>query len=511
MPFTVREPHHERHSLIANSSTYPVALSPSTLLRTGLSKGAERIATQSPTGGKIQPPPVVDRKINFVFAPNRRTTNPEGWEEYDGSIYNPTRGYGWLTDLTRHGEDRGGEAAITLPDGTNSSPKNLDRLELANWQGTHQENLPLVFRIDLADGWYRITCSSVDPDTRPLPLVDQRNFKCRAHDVIFAGGNYGRPVVIRGNELVRDTGIVEVTDGHLRIVVGDPAYGGWTWVHPGPWYKGWILWWGSYHQYATTWSQKFSRTVDSGFHSLRLNSLEIERIPPPRSQTSLVFRDFFNRDDSNDINAGVMLARRWVKFKWHPNVADSIRAELYKTSIKLEAPQSGPGVLGLIQRQLSPSDGIIRYSTRVSLFTGAGSQLHSGAQEAGIIILAEPLKTNEFNSTFVGIAFDGNRKETRGRLIYRVGDGAGGYRTDLEVSDTSLPFKITEGEFEIVVDHDVTANLLTRITVNGVDVTNRWSSKDRRQRIAQGLFGIRGAINKTGLRQFFWYYRVEEL
>jgi hypothetical protein len=503
VPFMVREPHHERYCLIENSSTFPFVLSPS--------KGSERIAVESPTGGRIQPPPLVHRKINFVFASNRRTPNPEGWEEYDGSLYNATRGYGWLADLTRDGEDRGGEAAITLPNGKNSSPKNLGRLELANWQGTHQENLPLVFRIDLADGWYRITCSSVDPDTRSLPLIDQRNFKCRAHDVVLAGANYGRPLVVRGNELVRDTGIVEVTDGHLRIVVGDPAYGGWTWVHPGPWYKGWALWLGSYHRYATTWSQKLSRTVDPGFHSLRLNALEIERVPPPPKQTSLVFRDFFNRDDSHDINTGVVTARRWVKVKWHPNIPDSISAELYKTSIKLGPPASGTGVLGLIQRELSPAGGTIRYSTRVSLFTGAGSQLHSGAQEAGIIILAEPPKTNEFNSTFLGIGFDGSRKEGKGRLIYRVGDGRGGYRTDREVSDTSLPFEITEGEFEIVVDHDVAANLLTRITVNGVDVTNRWSSEERKQRIAQGLFGIRGAMNQAGLRQFFWYYRVEEL
>jgi protein SCO1 len=38
IPFMVREPHHERYCLVANSSTYPFALS--------LSKGSERIATQ---------------------------------------------------------------------------------------------------------------------------------------------------------------------------------------------------------------------------------------------------------------------------------------------------------------------------------------------------------------------------------------------------------------------------------------------------------------------------------
>ena len=39
IPFMVREPHHERDFLIANSIAYPFALS--------LSKGSERIATQS--------------------------------------------------------------------------------------------------------------------------------------------------------------------------------------------------------------------------------------------------------------------------------------------------------------------------------------------------------------------------------------------------------------------------------------------------------------------------------
>ena len=39
IPFMVREPHHERYCLIANSGTYPFALS--------LSKGSEWIATQS--------------------------------------------------------------------------------------------------------------------------------------------------------------------------------------------------------------------------------------------------------------------------------------------------------------------------------------------------------------------------------------------------------------------------------------------------------------------------------
>ena len=42
VPFMVREPHHERYCSMANSSTYPFALS--------LSKGSDRIATQPVKG-----------------------------------------------------------------------------------------------------------------------------------------------------------------------------------------------------------------------------------------------------------------------------------------------------------------------------------------------------------------------------------------------------------------------------------------------------------------------------
>ena len=118
----------------------------------------------------------MQKKINFVFKGNRQTVNPAGWEEYDGSIYRPERGYGWLTDLSTDGRDRGAEATITLGDGTKTSPADLGRLELANWQGTHQENQLLVFRIDLPDGWYQISCTSVEPGSSGLPLVHQRSF-----------------------------------------------------------------------------------------------------------------------------------------------------------------------------------------------------------------------------------------------------------------------------------------------------------------------------------------------
>jgi hypothetical protein len=459
--------------------------------------------------------PLFHKKINFVATSNRRTANPAGWEEYDGSIYHAERGYGWLTGFFGHGGDRGPKATITLEDGTSTSLEDLGRLELANWQGTHQENQLLVFRIDLPNGWYRISCTSVQAGSRGLPLVDQRSFKCRAHDVVFAGANYGAPLVVGGDRLIEGCGVVEVTDGHLRIVVGDPAYGGWTWRHRGPWYQGWRRWWGFEQQYAHSWYQKLRRVVDPGFHHLRLNSLVIEQIGAPAERPSLTFRDFFNRDDSPDINAGVVEAERWARLKLHPNLPADIRAELSNTAITLTRTQSGAAVIGLLQPTLSPADGVVRYSTRVSLFTGEGSRIHSGAQEAGMIILADPQGPTEFNSTFVGVGLDSRDPEALGRLIYRVGDGRVGYRTNLAIPDTALPFKVTEGEFEIIVDHDVATNVLRRMRVNGIDVTDQWALQDRRQHLRQGRFGLRSMLNtplsKVRLRQFYWYYRVEKL
>lgn len=457
----------------------------------------------------------IHKKINFVVKGNRCTPNPEGWVEYDGSIYNAVREYGWLTNLSGKGRDRGADSTILLTDKVKSSPKDLGRLELANWQGTHQENLPIVFRIDLPDGWYCVTCTSVDPGTTPLPLVNQRCFKCRAQDVVFAGAHYGEPLVISGDQLVEGSGVVEVTDGHLRIVVGDPSYSGWTWSHQGPWYRGWKRWCGYGYQYANGWYQKITRYVDPGFHNLRLNSLEVEQVTAPVNRYSLIFRDFFNRDNNQDINVGVLDANRWDKVKLNKNISDNIETELYQTSIKLTSIQSEAGLIGLLHNRISPDDGTVRYSTRVSLFTGEGSQKHSGKQEAGIIILVEPLEPNEFNATFVGISFDGDRSETMGSLQYRVGDGEKGYRINLEIPDTALPFKITEGEYEIIVEHDVAQNVITTIKINGVDITNLLDDEERKQRRAQGVYGIRSLINncnsEVNLKQFYWFYRVEKI
>jgi hypothetical protein len=480
-----------------------------------LARGACGDSISSPGHAIPSELPSIHKKINFVFAGQRRTVNPAGWEEYDGAIYHAQRGYGWLTDLSRYGSDRGANATITLEDGTKTSPENLGRLELANWQGTEPENRPLVFRLDLPNGWYRIACTSVQAGSRGLPLVDQRSFKCRAHDVVIAGANYGLPFVVGGDRLVEGCGIVEVTENQLRIVVGDPAYGGWTWQYQGSWYTGWRRWWGFEQQYAHSWYQKLMRMVDPGFHSLRLNSLEIEQVEAPMEQPALIFRDFLNRDDNPDINTGVAEAVRWAKVQMHPGLHSVIRTELSSTSIKLTGPQSSAATIGLLQPTRSPADGVLRYSTRVSLYTGEGSQIHLGAQEAGVIILTNRPGPPEFNSTFVGIGLDSSHPETMGRLIYRVGDGEAGYRNNLTIPDTELPFKITEGEFEIVLEHDVAANVLRQIRVNGVDVTDQWTLEDRRQPLRQGQFGIRSMLNSTlsrvNLRQFYWYYRVEKL
>ena len=396
-----------------------------------------------------------------------------------------------------------------------TTPRALGRLELATWQGAHQENQPLVFRLDLPNGWYRVRCASVAHGA--LPVIDQRNFSCRAQDAVFAGSQYGPPLQVRGTDLVEGSNVVEVIDGHLRIVVGDPAYGGWTWSYKGAWHRGWDTWWGKWgdHRYAETWYQKLTRVIDPGFHHLRLNSVEIERLPAPAKGPAVFFRDFFNRDDSPDINSGVTRADQWVKVRLHPAMPERIGSELYKTSLKLIGSKSGKGLLGMMQKKPSPEKGIIRYATRVSLFTGEGSKIHSGFQEAGLLILGDTTGTIDFNSTFIGIAFDRSRSETRGWVKYRVGNGANGYRTNLEIPDTLLPFHVTEGEHEIIADHDVHNNTLGRIQINGVDITGHVPLPDRRQRIHHGLFGIRGFMDPLGsgvsLQQFYWYYRVEDI
>ena len=138
---------------------------------------------------------------------------------------------------------------------------------------------------------------------------------------------------------------------------------------------------------------KIARFVDPGFHGLRFNALEVERVPAPKKQSSIFFRDFFNRDDSSDINAGLAKADHWIRAPLHSSDSDRLSLELYKTSLKLVGPKQGKGVIGLVQQNPAPAKGIVRYSTRVSLFTGEGSRLGSGIQEAGLLILGEPTGT----------------------------------------------------------------------------------------------------------------------
>jgi hypothetical protein len=487
------------------------------LILLGLTYSDHVLAEQTHTNSAIiQKNHFIRKRINFIFTRGKeRTPTPAGWEEYDGSVYTRERGYGWLTDLTGSGSDGGGVGKMILADGRKVSPVELGRLELANWQGTHQENRLLVFRVDLDDGWYQVTCASVDPDNAPLPLVDQRNIKFRAHDVVFAGPSFGAPLKIEGNRLVEGSGIVEVTDGHLRIVVGDPAYGGWTWSYKGPFWRGWKRWWKHPSVFANNWYQKITRFVDPGFHSLRFNSLEIEPVGVPAKQPKLIFRDFFNREDSSEMNLGVPNRNHWVRVKQHAADSDRISADLYKTSLRLTGSKKAKASAGITQAWPSPEKGTIRYSTRVSLFTGEGSKIHSGSQEAGLLILAQAAGAAEFSSTFIGLAFDRSRAETPGWVRYRVGNGRDGYRTNSEIPDISLPFRLTEGEYEIIVDHDVKTNFLQRIQINGKDITQSFTPADRKQVIPRGLFGIHSSMDPLGsgvsLQQFYWYYRVEDI
>ena len=89
---------------------------------------------------------------------------------------------------------------------------------------------------------------------------------------------------------------------------------------------------------------------------------------------------------------------------------------------------------------------------------------------------------------------------TPGSVRYRVGNGQNGYRPEIQIPDTSLPFRVTEGEHEIVVDHDVENKVVKRIQINGEDLTGLFSVGDRKQRIARGLFGISASMDPLGYR-----------
>jgi hypothetical protein len=486
--------------------------------------GLKRLGGEKPVAHSSSGKDQYSRKINLVYRPlddehlttlhNQRTRTPAGWEQYDGSAYTAERGYGWLTELRGSGRDRGMSGTVFLPGGEEVSLEKLSRPELASFHHTHLKNDLLVFRIDIPDGWYRVSCASVDA-YYSLPLVDQRSIKCRAHDVVFAGADVGAPIVVGGKDLVEGSKIVEVTDGHLRVIVGDPAYSGWTYAFSGPWYRDLKYWWRFEYNYANSLYQWFTRTVDPGFHSWKLNYIAFRQVAAPASRPLLIFRDFFNRDDSPDLNTGVPEGSRWSFVKPDPKLRDLVHTELYKTSIKVTGTKDRASMGALLQQQLSPAKGITRYSTRVSLYTGEGSRSSTGSQEAGIVLLADASQPSDFDSTFVGVRVDNKQPDGRGRVVYRVGDGGGGFRTNMEIPDTHLPFEISAGEFEIIVEHDMAKKVLKRVSVNGFDITDRLSFQERTQRLPRGLFGVRSVIQNTdarvSLRQFYWYYRLETL
>ena len=274
--------------------------------------------------------------------------------------------------------------------------------ELSNWQGTHRENRLIVFRVDLPDGWYRVACASVDPGVE-LPVIDVRSVKCRSHDAVFAGPRHGPPLRVAGRALVEGKSWVEVTERHLRIVVGDPAYAGWVSRHPGPWWRGWRKWFAREgdHRYAEDWLGKLTRVIDPGFHNLRLNSLVIEPASPPPGRAHALFRDFFNRDDAADVNAHVSVGRHWQDVE----IPGTRKAELAleKTAMRLTGSRRHPAGLVVVQEHASPPAGVVRYSTSVSIFAGEGSRAGSGRQEAGLLMLADAQRLNDETSTFVGV------------------------------------------------------------------------------------------------------------
>src|SRR5262249_12710520 len=135
--------------------------------------------------------------------------------------------------------------------------------------------------------------------------------------------------------------------------------------------------------------------------------------------------------------------------------------------------------------------------------------------EAGLLMFGAPTGPNDFKSTFLGVAYDRRRADSPGRVRYRVGDGRDGYRTHFEIPDNGLPFKITEGRYETVVEHHLYENILSRAQINETVMTSHWTPSDRKQRIPRGLFGIRASMDAHGsgvrLQQFYWSYRVDDV
>jgi hypothetical protein len=76
-----------------------------------------------------------------------------------------------------------------------------------------------------------------------------------------------------------------------------------------------------------------------------------------------------------------------------------------------------------------------------------------------------------------------------------------------------LPLPFGAGEYELVVDHDVDGGTLTRIALNGVDVTGLVPADVRRRPVTRGRFGLRSAMDPgpsgAVLRQCYWALTVE--
>ena len=84
-----------------------------------------------------QEPQPLRKRIDFISTKrSQRTPSPPGWEPYDGAVYTPERGYGWLIDLAGCCGDKRGVGEMILPDGTEGLARALGEIRLAHWQGT---------------------------------------------------------------------------------------------------------------------------------------------------------------------------------------------------------------------------------------------------------------------------------------------------------------------------------------------------------------------------------------
>ena len=182
---------------------------------------------------------------------------------------------------------------------------------------------------------------------------------------------------------------------------------------------------------------------------------------------------------------------------------------LQSTALRLRGSRHQAVGSVVVQEGLSPAEGVVRYTTSVSVCTGEGSRAGSGRQEAGLLLLANPQRPNDDTGTFVGVVVG-----RRSGVAVRSGN-PGLERRSVIISAGELPFDLVAGEYEILVEHDVTANFLRRIAVNGYDISSRVATEVRRPPHNRGRFGIRAVLDPMGstvaLAQFFWFYRVDKI